>query len=388
MWPLAARAQQSALPVIGVLSGRSLEDSKEFVAAFGQGLNEAGFFEHRNVAIQYRWAENHVERLPSLAAEFVREQVAVIVAVGGVPPTQAAKATTSTIPIVFIVGGDPIKLGLVASLNRPGANVTGVTILSGALTAKRLELLHELRPQASVACLVNPRSPEAEAQLTDIRQAVRTTGKELRLLSVSNDYDLDAAFATLIREQIGGLLLANDAFFVGRREQIVALAARHAIPTMYFLREFATVGGLMSYGSSLSDAYHRIGNSTGRILRGIKPADLPVEQAVKIELVLNLKTAKALGSRSRPRCSPAPTRSSHDQAARVHHADRRRGGGVAARGARAATRDASHRRADEHRSRRSGCAGSCCCFRAGTPIRRTRSVTDPALRCRFAAINS
>ena len=294
-WPLRARAQQAAMPVIGVLSGRSLDDSKEFVAAFGQGLNEAGFFEHRNVAIEYRWAENHVDRLPALAAELVRQQVAVILAVGGVPPTQAAKATTSTIPIVFIVGGDPIKLGLVASLNRPGGNVTGVTILSGALTAKRLELLRELRPQASVACLVNPSSPEAEAQLADISEAARTTGKELRLLNVSNDHDLDAAFAVLVREQIGGLLLANDALFVGRREQIVALAARHAIPTMYFLREFAAVGGLMSYGNSLADAYHRVGISTGRILRGTKPADLPVEQAVKIELVLNLKTAKALG---------------------------------------------------------------------------------------------
>jgi putative tryptophan/tyrosine transport system substrate-binding protein len=294
-WPVAAHAQQSALPVIGVLSGRSLDDSKEFVAALGQGLNEAGFFEHRNVAIEYRWAENRVDRLPALAAELVRQQVAVILAVGGVPPTQAAKAATSSLPIVFIVGGDPIKLGLVASLNRPGGNVTGVTILSGALTAKRLELLRELRPQASVACLVNPRSPEAEAQLTDIREAVQTTGKDLRLLNVSNDHDLEAAFATLVREQIGGLLLANDAFFVGRREQIVVLAARHAIPTMYFVREFAAVGGLMSYGSSLTDAYHRVGISTGKILRGVKPADLPVEQVVKIELVLNLKTAKALG---------------------------------------------------------------------------------------------
>ena len=172
-WPLTARAQQPTMPVIGVLSGRSLDDSKEFVAAFGQGLNEAGFFEHRNVAIEYRWAENHVDRLPTLAAELVREQVAVILAVGGVPPTQAAKASTSTIPIVFIVGGDPIKLGLVASLNWPGSNVTGMTILSGALTAKRLELLRELRPQASVACLVNPSSPGAEAQLTDIREAVQ-----------------------------------------------------------------------------------------------------------------------------------------------------------------------------------------------------------------------
>jgi putative ABC transport system substrate-binding protein len=293
--PLAARAQQAAIPVIGVLSGRSLDDSKEFVAAFGQGLNEAGLFEHRNVEIEYRWAENHVDRLPALATELAQRQVAVILAVGGVPPTQAAKAATSTIPIVFIIGGDPVKLGLVASLNRPGGNVTGVTILSGALTAKRLELLRELRPQASVACLVNPSSPEAETQLTDIRDAVHTTGRDLRLLNVSNDHDLDTAFATLVREQIGGLLLANDAFFVGRREQIVARAARHAIPAIYFLREFAAVGGLMSYGNSLADAYHRVGISTGRILRGVKPADLPVEQAAKIELVLNQKTAKGLG---------------------------------------------------------------------------------------------
>jgi len=294
-WPFGARAQQLAMPVIGVLSGRSLDDSKEFVDAFGKGLNETGFFEHRNVAIEYRWAENHVDRLPTLAAELVHRQVAVILAVGGVPPTQAAKAATSTIPIVFIIGGDPVKLGLVATLNQPGGNVTGVTILSGALTAKRLELLRELRPQASVACLVNPSSPEAETQLTDIREAARTTGKDLRLLNVGNDQDLDAAFATLVREQIGGLLVANDAFFVGRREQIVALAARNAIPAMYFLREFAAVGGLMSYGNSLADAYHRVGISTAKILRGVKPADLPVEQAVKIELVLNLKAAKALG---------------------------------------------------------------------------------------------
>jgi putative ABC transport system substrate-binding protein len=294
-WSLAARAQQPAMPVIGVLSGRSFDDSRDFVAAFGRGLNEAGLFEDRNVSIEYRWAENHVDRLPALATELVRRQVAVILAVGGVPPAQAAKAATSTVPVVFIIGGDPVKLGLVASLNRPGSNITGVTILSGALTAKRLELLRELRPQASVACLVNPSSPEAETQLTDIREAVRTTGKDLRLLNVSNDNDLDAAFATMVREQTGGLLVANDAFFVGRREQIVALAARHAIPAMYFLREFAAVGGLMSYGNSLADAYHRVGIFTGKILRGTKPADLPVEQAVKIELVLNLKTAKALG---------------------------------------------------------------------------------------------
>jgi putative tryptophan/tyrosine transport system substrate-binding protein len=294
-WSRAARAQQTRMPVVGVLSGRSLGDSEEFVAAFGQGLNEVGLFEHRNVEIEYRWAENHVDRLPALAAELVRRQVALILAVGGVPPAQAAKAATSTIPIVFIIGGDPVKLGLVASLNRPDANVTGVTILSGALTAKRLELLRELRPQASVACLVNPSSPEAATQLTDIREAARTTGRDLHLLNVSNDQDLDAAFASLARGRIGGLLVANDTFFVGRREQIVALAASHAIPAMYFLREFTAVGGLMSYGNSLADSYRRVGSYIGKILRGAKPADLPVEQAVKIELVLNLKTAKTLG---------------------------------------------------------------------------------------------
>jgi putative ABC transport system substrate-binding protein len=293
--PLAARAQQPGMPVIGVLSGRSLDDSREFVEAFGKGLNEADFFEHRNAAIEYRWADNHVDRLPTLAAELVRRQVAVILAVGGVPPTHAAKTSTSTIPIVFIVGGDPVELGLVATLNHPGGNVTGVTILSGALTAKRLELLRELRPQASIACLINRNSPEAEIQLRDIREAAHTTGKDIRLLNVSNDHDLDVAFTTLVHMQIGGLLVANDAFFVGRREPIVALAARNKIPAIYFLREFAAVGGLMSYGNSLADAYHRAGILTGKILRGVKPSDLPVEQAVKIELVLNFKAAKALG---------------------------------------------------------------------------------------------
>jgi putative tryptophan/tyrosine transport system substrate-binding protein len=298
-WPLVVRAQQAALPVIGVLSGRSLDDSKEFVEAFGKGLNEAGFFEHRNATIEYRWAENHVDRLPTLAAELVHRQVAVILAVGGVPPTQAAKAATSTIPIVFIIGGDPVKLGLVATLNQPGGNVTGVTILSGALTAKRLELLRELHPQVSVACLVNPSSPEAEAQLTDIREAARTTGKDLRLLNVSNDHDLDAAFAALVREQIGGLLVANDAFFVGRREQIVALAARNAIPTMYFLREFAAVGGLMSYGNSLADAYHRVGISTGKILRGAKlPRRSSLDSHARCASSISLRCVNAPGGGS------------------------------------------------------------------------------------------
>ena len=294
-WPLAARAQQPAMPVIGFLSSRSPAD-EQFVAAFGQGLNEAGFVERRNVTIEYRWAENQLDRLPALAAELARRQVAVILAVGGSAPALAAKAATSTIPVVFIIGGDPVKLGLVASLNRPGGNVTGVTILSGALTAKRLELLRELVPGSGVvACLVNPSSPEIETQLTDIRAASRTFGQEIPVLNASNERDIDAAFATLVRQQIGGLLVANDGFFVGRREQLVALAARHAIPAMYFLREFASAGGLMSYGNSLADAYRQVGTYAGRILKGAKPADLPVEQAVKIELVINLKTAKALG---------------------------------------------------------------------------------------------
>ena len=294
-WPLAARAQQPAMPVIGFLSSRSPAD-EQFVAAFGLGLNEAGFVERRNVAIEYRWAEDQPDRLPALAAELVRRQAAVILAVGGSAPARAAKAATSTIPVVFIIGGDPVKLGLVASLNRPGGNVTGVTILSGALTAKRLELLRELVPGSGVvACLVNPDSPEIETQLTDIRATSRTMGQEILVLNASNDRDIDAAFATLVRQRAGGLLVANDGFYVGRREQLVALAARHGIPAMYFLREFAAAGGLMSYGNSLADAYRQVGTYAGRILKGAKPADLPVEQAVKIELVVNLKTAKALG---------------------------------------------------------------------------------------------
>jgi ABC-type uncharacterized transport system substrate-binding protein len=296
VWPLAARAQQPAMPVIGFLSSRWLDDSKGFLAAFERGLNEAGFVEGRNVAIEYRWAENRLDRLPALAGDLARRQVAAIVAVGGSSPALAAKAATSTIPVVFIIGGDPVELGLVASLNRPGGNVTGVTILSGALTAKRIELLRELVPGSGVvACLVNPSSPEIETQLADIRATSRTIGQDILVLNASNDRDIDAAFAELVRQKAGGLLVANDGFYTGRREQLVALAARHAIPAMYFLREFAAAGGLMSYGNSLADAYRQVGITTGKILKGAKPADLPVEQAVKVELVVNLKTAKTLG---------------------------------------------------------------------------------------------
>jgi putative tryptophan/tyrosine transport system substrate-binding protein len=295
-WPLAASAQQPAIPVIGLLSGRSLNDSKPMMAAFRQGLIEQGFVERQNVAIEYRWAEGHYDRLPAMAADLAGRQVAAILAVGSVPSPLAAKAATSTIPIVFVVGGDPVKFGLVSSLNRPGGNVTGVSVLSGALTAKRLELLRELVPDAGiVACLVNPKNPEAESQLMDIRAAGRTVRQKIIVLNASLDHELDDAMATIVRERASGLLVGNDAFFVLRREQLVALAARHAIPTIYFLREFAEAGGLVSYGDSLTDAYRQVGTYIGRILKGMKPADLPVVQSTKVELTINLKTAKALG---------------------------------------------------------------------------------------------
>jgi putative ABC transport system substrate-binding protein len=295
-WPLAARAQQPAMPVVGFLSGRSLDDSKQMIAALGRSLNEQGFIERQNVAIEYRWADGHYDRLPELAADLVRRNVAVILAVGSVPSPLAAKAATSTIPIVFIVGGDPVRFGLVASLNRPGGNVTGVSVLSGPLTAKRLELLRELVHQAGVvACLVNPNNPEADSQLTDIRAAARTFGQEILILNASTDDELHTAFAMLVRQRAAGLLVGNDAFFVLRREQLVALAAHHAIPAVYFLREFAAAGGLMSYGDSLTDAYRQVGLYLGRILKGTKPTDLPVQQSTKVELIINLKTANALG---------------------------------------------------------------------------------------------
>jgi putative ABC transport system substrate-binding protein len=294
--PLAARAQQPAPPVIGVLSSRSLGDSVEMLAAFRQGLSELGFFEHQNVAIEYRWADGQYDRLPAFAADLVHRQVSVILAVGSVPSPLAAKAATATIPIVFVVGGDPIKFGLVPSLSRPGGNVTGVTVMSGTLTVKRLELLRELVPSAGViACLVNPNSPEAQTQLEDIQAAAHTIGQEILTLNAANESEIDAAFAKVVAQRAGALLVGNDALFVLRREQIVTLAARHAVPAMYFLREFVTAGGLASYGTGLNDAYRQVGNYIGKILKGSKPADLPVQQTAKIELVINLRTAQALG---------------------------------------------------------------------------------------------
>ena len=291
-----SRAQQAAKPVIGVLSSRSLDDSVEMLAAFRQGLSEVGFFEHQNVAIEYRWADGQYERLPAFAADLVRRQVATILAVGSVPSPLAAKAATSTIPIVFVIGGDPIKFGLVASLSQPGGNVTGVTVMSGTLTAKRLELLRELAPKLGViACLVNPSSPEAQTQLEDIQASAHAVGQEILTLNAADESEINSAFVKLLTERAGALLVGNDALFVLRREQIVSLAARHAVPVMYFLREFVTAGGLVSYGTGLNDAYRQVGNYVGKILKGSKPTDLPVQQTAKIELVINLKTARALG---------------------------------------------------------------------------------------------
>jgi putative tryptophan/tyrosine transport system substrate-binding protein len=295
-WPSATQAQQTAVPLIGVLSSRSFGDSRDMLAAFRQGLRELGFFEHENVAIEYRWADGRYDRLQAFASDLVQRQVAAIVALGSVPSPLAAKAATSTIPIVFVVGGDPIKFGLVDSLSHPGGNITGVSVMSGTLTGKRFELLREFVPEAGlIACLVNPDSPEAQTQLEDIHAAARLIGKSVLTLKAANASEIDAAFETIMRKRADALLVGNDALFVLRRDQIVALAARRAVPAMYFLREFVMAGGLASYGTGLNDAYRQVGNYVGKILKGSRPADLPVHQTAKIELTINLKTARALG---------------------------------------------------------------------------------------------
>jgi putative tryptophan/tyrosine transport system substrate-binding protein len=296
-WPLAANAQQPAMPVIGLLSSRSAATDAPLLAVMRQGLNETGFVESRNVAIDYRWAEGNFDRLQALAAELVRRQVTVIVAIGGEVSAIAAKAATTTIPIVFIGGTDPVRSGIVASVHRPGGNITGVTAFQMELEPKKLELLRELRPNAmTIALLVNPNEPFVQAQVSDIQAGARRVGLEIDVLSAGSISAIDAAFATLAdNRRAEALLIGTTSFFFTRAAQLLVLAARHAIPTMYFRREFAVGGGLMSYASNAEDTYRVLGVYAGRILKGEKPGDLPIQLPTKFELVINLSTARALG---------------------------------------------------------------------------------------------
>src|SRR5258708_35298051 len=295
-WPLAAGAQQPAMPVTGLLNAGSPGPLRQQVAAFHEGLKESGYVEGQNVAVEYRWAEGQYDRLPALAADLVRRQVSVILAGGGAPVVLAAKAATTTIPIVFMAGADPVASGLVPSINRPGGNITDVYHFATGLEAKRLGLLHEMVPKAAtIAVLVNPNYSEAENQLREGQEAAARLGVPPVRLRANTESDFDAAFSTVVQQRSGALLVCASPFFDTRREQLVVLAARHALPTIYEWRDFAAAGGLVSYGTSLADAYRQAGVYADRILKGAKPADLPIVQSTKFEFVINLNTAKALG---------------------------------------------------------------------------------------------
>ena len=284
------------MPAIGYLSARSPTDTAHLVAAFRRGLGENGFVEGQNVTIEYRWALGQYDRLPAMAAELVRRQVTVLTTTGGEPSALAAKAATSSIPIVFAIGGDPVKQGLVASYNRPGGNASGVSLLTSPVEPKRIGMLHELVPQATtIGFLLNPTLPQSGSQIRDVEDAARELNLQAHILRASNDQEIEATFETIATHHIEGIAVAADPFFDTRREKLVALAARHTVPTMYHFREFAVAGGLLSYGISASDAYRQVGVYTGRVLKGANPADLPVVQSIKFELAINVKTAKALG---------------------------------------------------------------------------------------------
>jgi ABC-type uncharacterized transport system substrate-binding protein len=293
-WPLAARGQQPTRPVIGFLNGSSAWEYAYVVAAFRQGLKETGYVEGENVFIEYRWAEGHYERLPTLAADLLSRRVAVIAA--NAPAAVAAKAATTSVPIVFVTAADPVKIGLVASLNRPGSNLTGVGLLSVELAPKKLQMLHELVPNVrTVALLVNSANPNAQTQSRDLQTAAQALGLQVHVVHANSDSDLEKAFGELVRLQVGALVIGTDGFLNSRSEHLATLTTRHSIPTIFQYREFTAAGGLMSYGTSLTETYRLVGAYVGRILQGEKPSDLPVQQATKVELIINLRTAKALG---------------------------------------------------------------------------------------------
>jgi putative ABC transport system substrate-binding protein len=295
-WPLAARAQQSAMPVVGFLGAPSAAPYARYVAAVYQGLKEVGYVEHENVAMEYRWADSQYERLPALAADLVSRRVAVIIPIGGAPATVAAKAATSTIPIVFNLGADPVELGLVTNLSRPGGNITGIAMMIVEMETKRLELLHELVPaSSSLAILLNPSNAQAQTQEREAQRAARVVGQQVLVLKARTVHEIEGAFAALVRERAGGLLVGGDTFFTSQAVLFVVLTAHHSIPTVYPVRSFVDAGGLMSYGSNLLDAYRQTGVYAGRVLKGEKPGDLPIARPTTFELIINLKIARALG---------------------------------------------------------------------------------------------